>query len=70
MANNIGRPNLVNKRVTISVRVDPELLEEIRSMESLSLTQAVENGLKLLLSNHKLYVSQHADIKKKLSLNA
>jgi hypothetical protein len=47
----IGRPTIENKRVTISVRIDPDLLEEVRSIEGLVLTQAVENGLKLVLAN-------------------
>jgi hypothetical protein len=47
----IGRPTIENKRVTISVRIDPDLLEEVRSIEGLVLTQAVENGLKLVLAD-------------------
>jgi hypothetical protein len=46
----VGRPALDHKRETISVRIDPELLQQVRDMPELSLTQAVENGLKLVLA--------------------
>jgi len=61
----IGRPTIENKRVTISVRIDPDLLEEVRSIEGLVLTQAVENGLKLVLANETkkiLKLSRNAKI--------
>jgi hypothetical protein len=52
----IGRPPILdeNKRQTICVRIDPELLEEVKRMPNLSLTQAVENGLKLVLAHKAL----------------
>jgi hypothetical protein len=46
----VGRPSVEVKRVTISVRLDPSLLEEVNNIPDLTLTQAVENGLKLVLS--------------------
>ena len=52
----IGRPIIENKRITISVRLDPELLEEVREIENLTLTQAVENGLKLVLAYRTLNI--------------
>jgi hypothetical protein len=61
----IGRPTIENKRITISVRIDPDLLEEVRSIEGLVLTQAVENGLKLVLANETkkiLKLSRNAKI--------
>ncbi len=51
----VGRPKQDIKRVTISVRLDPSLLEEVNDIEDLSLTQAVENGLKLVLA-HKAII--------------
>jgi len=46
----MGRPTVEKKRVTISVRIDPDLLEDVRLLPDLALTQAVENGLKLVLA--------------------
>jgi len=50
LKNKLGRPSLEKKRITISVRLDPDLLEDVRLIPDLCLTQAVENGLRLVLS--------------------
>jgi hypothetical protein len=52
----LGRPTIENKRITISVRLDPDLLEQVREIENLTLTQAVENGLKLVLAYRTLNI--------------
>ena len=52
----IGRPPVKNKRITVSVRLDPQLLDEIKAIENLTMTQAVENGLKLVLAYRTLNI--------------